>query len=180
MATPAPLLSNSTVPAARARCSRFRTQARRGARAAGSKAPGASCGARGVVHGAVLSPLAESFLVVSPASSVSTPQSLSACSPPSFPRRWGFQGVRTPLGPRRRGTPASPHSEGQSCGPGSSFPFDSPGGSSFSPRQGRRQEALPPDPTLFPGSPGTPWREVARRAGAGMSGPDSPGGLGGW
>ena len=132
-----------------------------------------------MAHWAVLSPPAESFLAVSPASSVSAPQSLSACSPLSFPRRWGFQGVRTPLGPRRRGTPASPPSEGQS-GPGSSFPLDSLGGSSFSPRQGRRQEALPtplppPPATLFPGSPGTPWREVAGRAGAGTSGPTARG-----
>ena len=130
-----------------------------------------------MAHWAVLSPPAESSLAVSPASSVSALQSLSACSPLSFPRRWGFQGVRTPLGPRRRGTPASPPSEGQSCGPGSSFPFDSLGGSSFSPRQGRRQEA--PRHLI----PGVPQDSLARSCRAGRCRdvrPRQPGGLGGW
>lgn len=55
-----------------------RQGAGRGPRAAGSEAPGPICGAQGVVHWAVLSPLAESFPAVSPAPSKSAPQSSSA------------------------------------------------------------------------------------------------------
>ena len=165
-AGPGTPLSNSTVSATRARCTRLGKQARLWARGAGrgNEAADAVCGTQGAGHPAGLSALplsrlAESSLAESPARSRSVPQSSPAPGLLSSPVAGGARGCGLPSGCADWSLSPPTFRREKVVAPSSSS-LPEPWGffllSASRAVAGRH-------PYLIPGVPGTPWRGGAGR-----------------